>query len=93
TAVAAEWAGLLDVPEVGRESSFFLLGGDSLVATRVIGRLRAAGFPGARVADLFARPVLQHFCESLRPATEAAAAPVPVATPVLVPDPDRAHEP
>ncbi|MCX5034759.1 MULTISPECIES: non-ribosomal peptide synthetase [Streptomyces] len=93
SAVAAEWAELLDVPEVGRESSFFLLGGDSLVATRMIGRLRAAGFPGARVADLFAHPVLRHFCETLRPTTATGAAASPVAAPALVPDPDRAHEP
>ncbi|OMI35640.1 amino acid adenylation domain-containing protein [Streptomyces sparsogenes DSM 40356] len=93
TTVAAEWADLLGVTKVGRESSFFLLGGDSLVATRMIGRLRAAGFPGARVADLFARPVLRHFCETLHPATGTAGRPVPVAASVLVPDPDRAHEP
>ncbi|MFG3373652.1 amino acid adenylation domain-containing protein [Streptomyces tendae] len=94
TAVAAEWADLLGVAEVGRESSFFLLGGDSLVATRMIGRLRAAGFPGARVADLFARPVLRHFCQTLRPATTAADEPPPAtAAPLLVPDPDHAHEP
>ncbi|WP_399896667.1 amino acid adenylation domain-containing protein [Streptomyces sp. BBFR51] len=93
TAVAAEWTDLLDVPEVGRESSFFLLGGDSLVATRMIGRLRAAGFPGARVADLFARPVLQHFCETLHPRAATGAQPVPAPASVLVPDPGRAHEP
>lgn len=93
TAVAAEWAELLDVAEVGRESSFFLLGGDSLVATRMIGRLRAAGFPGARVADLFAHPVLQHFCETLRPTAATEAEPFPVAASALVPDPDHAHEP
>ncbi|MFH9817795.1 amino acid adenylation domain-containing protein [Streptomyces sp. NPDC017230] len=92
-AVAAEWADLLGVAEVGRESSFFLLGGDSLVATRMIGRLRAAGFPGARVADLFARPVLQHFCETLHPATTADDEPAPATPVVLVPDPDHAHEP
>ncbi|MYY19076.1 MULTISPECIES: non-ribosomal peptide synthetase [Streptomyces] len=89
TVVAAVWADLLAVAEVGRESGFFLLGGDSLVATRMIGRLRAAGFPGARVADLFARPVLRDFCGTLRP---AAAAAEPEAA-VLVPDPDHAHEP
>ncbi|MEV8066813.1 amino acid adenylation domain-containing protein [Streptomyces sp. NPDC085995] len=93
SAVAAQWADLLDVPEVGRESSFFLLGGDSLVATRMIGRLRAAGFPGARVADLFARPVLRHFCETLHPRAAADAPSAPAPGPVLVPDPDRAHEP
>ncbi|MFF7144255.1 amino acid adenylation domain-containing protein [Streptomyces nodosus] len=93
TAVAAEWAELLGVAEVGRESSFFLLGGDSLVATRMIGRLHGAGFPGARVADLFARPLLQHFCETLHPATVADDEPAPSTAPVLVPDPDSAHEP
>ncbi|MFE1854899.1 amino acid adenylation domain-containing protein [Streptomyces sp. NPDC059489] len=93
TAVAAEWADLLDVVQVGREGSFFLLGGDSLVATRMIGRLRAAGFPGARVADLFAYPVLQHFCEALCHATTADDEPAPPAAAVLVPDPDHAHEP
>ncbi|MFI9604889.1 amino acid adenylation domain-containing protein [Streptomyces sp. NPDC052043] len=93
TVVAAEWADLLAVADVGRESSFFLLGGDSLVATRMIGRLRAAGFPGARVADLFARPVLQHFCETLHPAPTADDdEPDPATAPVLVPDPDQAHE-
>ncbi|MEU7367158.1 amino acid adenylation domain-containing protein [Streptomyces hygroscopicus] len=93
TAVAAEWAAVLGVADVGRESSFFLLGGDSLVATRMIGRLRAAGFPGARVADLFARPVLQHFCETLHRAATGDHEPAPPPAPVLVPDPDHAHEP
>ncbi|MGC9475350.1 amino acid adenylation domain-containing protein [Streptomyces sp. WG4] len=93
SAVAAEWADLLGVADVGRESSFFLLGGDSLVATRMIGRLRAAGFPGARVADLFARPVLQHFCETLHPTATADEAPAPAPAVPLVPDPDHAHEP
>jgi amino acid adenylation domain-containing protein len=92
TAVADTWADLLDVAEVGRESSFFLLGGDSLIATRMIGRLRATGFPGARVADLFAHPVLQHFCRTLHPATTGAEA-GPAVAPVLEPDPDHAHEP
>ncbi|MFJ3946406.1 amino acid adenylation domain-containing protein [Streptomyces griseoaurantiacus] len=90
SAVAAEWADLLGGAEVGRESGFFLLGGDSLIATRLIGRLRAAGFPDARVADLFAHPVLQDFCATLRPRASDDREPAP---PVLVPDPDRAHEP
>ncbi|MFF2650709.1 amino acid adenylation domain-containing protein [Streptomyces sp. NPDC058045] len=89
-AVAAEWAELLAVAEVGRDSSFFLLGGDSLVATRMIGRLRTAGFPGARVADLFAHPVLRHFCRTLHPATTPGDEP---AVPALLPDPARAHDP
>ncbi|MGW3968836.1 amino acid adenylation domain-containing protein [Streptomyces ardesiacus] len=91
--VAAAWSELLDVTEVGRESSFFLLGGDSLVATRLIGRLRAAGFPGARVADLFARPVLQHFCATLHPAPGTGELSPAAPAHVLTADPDHAHEP
>ncbi|MEU0965082.1 amino acid adenylation domain-containing protein [Streptomyces sp. NPDC005917] len=91
TAVAAEWAALLGVDDIGRESSFFLLGGDSLIATRMIGRLRAAGFTAARVAALFTHPVLQHFCETLHPTTgsdeDEPARPAPV------PDPGHAHDP
>ncbi|MFD8339112.1 amino acid adenylation domain-containing protein [Streptomyces solisilvae] len=91
TAVAAEWAALLGVSGVGRESSFFLLGGDSLIATRMIGRLRAAGLTGARVAALFTHPVLQHFCETLRPSSGTGGG--QPTRPVLLPDPDHAHEP
>src|SRR5690606_35846844 len=44
--VAEAWREILGVPEVGREHDFFALGGDSLLATRLIGRLRAAGLRG-----------------------------------------------
>lgn len=91
TAVAALWAELLDVDVVGREDTFFALGGDSLIATRVIGRLRAAGFQDARVAALFATPVLRDFAATLTlpGETDPNASP----TTVLLPDPEHAHEP
>ncbi|WP_406143470.1 amino acid adenylation domain-containing protein [Streptomyces sp. NBC_01012] len=94
SAVAAEWSALLGVDDVGRESSFFHLGGDSLVATRMIGRLRAAGLTGARVATLFTHPVLRDFCATLRPASAADEDTGDGgARQVLIPDPDHAHEP
>jgi yersiniabactin nonribosomal peptide synthetase len=40
TEIAALWADLLGVPEVGRAQSFFELGGDSLKATRFVEALR-----------------------------------------------------
>jgi acyl-coenzyme A synthetase/AMP-(fatty) acid ligase/acyl carrier protein len=40
TAVAGIWTALLGVPSVGRHQSFFSLGGDSLVATRLVEALR-----------------------------------------------------
>jgi amino acid adenylation domain-containing protein len=42
SAVAEIWADLLDVERVGVEDSFFDLGGNSLLATRIISRVRAA---------------------------------------------------
>ncbi|SCE00958.1 hypothetical protein GA0115246_109321, partial [Streptomyces sp. SolWspMP-sol7th] len=41
--------------------------GDSLLATRVVGRLRAAGFADAGVAALFAAPALRDFAARLAP--------------------------
>nr|WP_228823415.1 non-ribosomal peptide synthetase [Nocardia blacklockiae] len=46
-AVADAFAELLDVAEVGADDEFFALGGNSLLATRAVARLRAA--TGARV--------------------------------------------
>ncbi|MGJ6968544.1 amino acid adenylation domain-containing protein [Streptosporangium sp. G11] len=90
--VAGVWAELLGVRDVGRGDGFFALGGDSLIATRMIGRLRAAGVGGARVAALFANPVLREFCALLTLELEAPG-PDTASAPVLAADPGRAHEP
>ncbi|SCG39727.1 non-ribosomal peptide synthetase [Micromonospora humi] len=66
TALAAVWAELLDVPAVGRTDSFFALGGDSLLATRLLGRMRAAGLAGGQLRQLFAAPTLSGFAAGLR---------------------------
>ncbi|MGW4898181.1 amino acid adenylation domain-containing protein, partial [Kitasatospora sp. NPDC004240] len=42
--IAAIWAQVLGLPQVGVESSFFDLGGDSMRVVRLVGALRAAGF-------------------------------------------------
>ncbi|MGN9841249.1 amino acid adenylation domain-containing protein [Nonomuraea sp. H19] len=85
--VAAVWSELLDVGEVGREHGFFRLGGDSLLATRMVGRLRAAGLSGVSLAELFARPALADFAATLRLGESAGPAAA------LVPDPEHRHEP
>jgi acyl carrier protein len=41
-AIAAIWEGLLHRERVGAEDNFFDLGGDSLLATQVVSRVRAA---------------------------------------------------
>lgn len=54
-AVAEVFAEVLDAEEVGRDHSFFELGGDSLSATRVIARLG----PGISLVELFTNPTVR----------------------------------
>lgn len=65
TTLAQVWSELLGTPDLGRDDDFFALGGDSLLATRVIAALRTRDVGGARVAQLFARPRLADFAATL----------------------------
>ncbi|KZB84009.1 non-ribosomal peptide synthetase [Amycolatopsis regifaucium] len=85
--VAAAWAEILPVSEIGREHDFFVLGGDSLLATRLIGRLRSEGLTGVSLSALFAAPVLADFAASLQLDKSV------VDRGVLVADPENRHEP
>ncbi|WP_211090202.1 non-ribosomal peptide synthetase [Pseudothauera nasutitermitis] len=64
-AVAALWRDLLKVPEIHRDSHFFQLGGDSLLATRLIGELSRRGH-AAGLGDLFDFPTLAAFAATVR---------------------------
>lgn len=67
TALAAVWAEILDQPHVGRDDDFFLLGGDSLRATRIVERLCRDGLTPtpAPLRLLFANPTLAGFAAGL----------------------------
>jgi non-ribosomal peptide synthase protein (TIGR01720 family) len=67
-ALVAIWAELLRLPEVGIHDDFFDLGGDSLLAMRVIARAAQVGV-AVTARDLAARPTVAQLC--------ADAAPVP----------------
>ncbi|GLY51401.1 non-ribosomal peptide synthetase [Lentzea sp. NBRC 102530] len=84
--VAAVWSDLLGVPVTGREQNFFQLGGDSLLATRLVGRLAAAGLADVALAKLFGNPVLADFAATLTTGETAVLAPV-------VADPAHRFEP
>ncbi|MBY6568212.1 non-ribosomal peptide synthase/polyketide synthase, partial [Rhodococcus sp. BP-154] len=57
--IADVFAELLDGRRVGIDDSFFDLGGNSLVATRVVARLNAELGTGLRVLDLFEAPTIE----------------------------------
>ncbi|WDU65426.1 non-ribosomal peptide synthase/polyketide synthase [Pseudomonas poae] len=63
--VAAIWAEVLDVPQVGLDDHFFELGGHSLLATRVVSRVRQALALEVALKTLFEQPLLGDFVRAL----------------------------
>lgn len=83
--VSDVWAELLELPEVRRGDNFFLAGGDSIVATRMLARLREHGIDVA-LNRLLDRPVLAEFADGLTSGTAETAV-------VLAADPEHRHDP
>ncbi|MBQ0972877.1 FkbM family methyltransferase [Streptomyces sp. RK31] len=71
-AVAALWSEILGRP-VAPGQHFFLSGGTSLSAARVVSRLRRSGHPQLSVRALFDHPVLDAFCAALTRSQEDTA--------------------
>ncbi|HEX6202571.1 MAG TPA: amino acid adenylation domain-containing protein, partial [Thermoanaerobaculia bacterium] len=72
-ALAAAWAEVLGVDRVGRQDSFFDLGGDSLSALRAAARLREAAGVELPLAELFTTPtiaILAHRLDGARQESE-----------------------
>ncbi len=63
--VAAIWADVLEVPQVGLDDHFFELGGHSLLATRVVSRVRQVLALEVALKTLFEQPVLGDFVRAL----------------------------
>ncbi|HEX9938383.1 MAG TPA: amino acid adenylation domain-containing protein, partial [Longimicrobium sp.] len=70
------WAEVLGVERVGRWDSFFEVGGHSLLAVKVISRVRQALQVEVALNELFARPVLADFARALETATRAELPPI-----------------
>ncbi len=68
--LAQAWQVLLDLPAVGRESHFFELGGDSLLATRLVNWLHDAGYQ-LPLHQVFAEPILYLQALALQPIGQA----------------------
>ena len=72
-ALATQWSQLLNITELYQDSDFFQLGGNSLLATRLIGTLSQNGYT-AHLNDLFATPSLKAFAATLTVAEQACQA-------------------
>jgi amino acid adenylation domain-containing protein len=77
TALAALWAEVLKLEQVGRHDNFFEIGGHSLLAVRVITRLQQEYGAALPLIDLFAFPVLCDFARRVETAEESALSPIP----------------
>ncbi|WP_284368783.1 non-ribosomal peptide synthetase, partial [Pseudomonas putida] len=71
--VAAIWAQVLNVEQVGLTDSFFELGGHSLLATQVVSRIRQALDIELPLRALFEAPVLAEFTAGLAGAARSSA--------------------
>lgn len=76
--VAELWQSLLSRP-VARHHDFFELGGDSLMATRMVAQLNRRGIARANLQDLFSHSTLSDFCAHLQAATSGEDNPIPFA--------------
>ncbi|MFD7841295.1 condensation domain-containing protein, partial [Streptomyces sp. NPDC059761] len=92
--IAAVWAEVLGLEQVGVEDSFFDLGGDSIRAVALVGALRNTGFDVA-VRDVFAARTVAALGELLegRGATTESTAPTSVERFALISAADRAKLP
>jgi aryl carrier-like protein len=64
-ALAAIWKEVLGISRVGINDSFFALGGDSITAMRIIGRVRTFWKRDIPVRTLFEKPTIEEFAEVL----------------------------
>lgn len=76
-AVAAVWHGLLHVENLGREDNFFQLGGHSLMAVRLVSRLREHCGVEVSLRDVFAHPTLEAIAALIEHRPAVAALEIP----------------
>ncbi|GHG93821.1 non-ribosomal peptide synthetase/type I polyketide synthase [Streptomyces lanatus] len=89
--VAAVLSDLLGIPGVEATANFFQLGGHSLLAAQVVTRIRRACGVELPLRTFVADPTVRGIAAAVRASrTDDTAA---EALPVVVPDPDHAHEP
>nr|UNQ78295.1 non-ribosomal peptide synthetase [Microbispora sp.] len=83
--LCAVFAEVLGVPQVGVDDDFFKLGGDSLLATRVVTRVRAALNAEISVREVFETPTVARLAERLGTAGGARTGIVAAVRPQRIP--------
>ncbi|GAB4192313.1 MAG: hypothetical protein OHK0022_06400 [Roseiflexaceae bacterium] len=76
-ALAAIWADLLDIPQIGLHDHFFDLGGHSLLATRLMSRVRDSFLVELPLATLFEAPTVAQLAARIDAARAQHAPEVP----------------
>ena len=66
TALAALWSELLGITDIGRRDDFFVIGGHSLLAARLVARLRERLGVEVTLRQVFETPALADLAEALR---------------------------
>ncbi|MCA8093728.1 amino acid adenylation domain-containing protein [Burkholderia anthina] len=91
--IAGLWRTLLAQPSISRTDHFFRLGGDSLLATRLVAQLQRDGWAADEpLRRLFAKPVLADFAAIWRQSGVSVGQRPAVAV-ALHPAPEHRHEP
>jgi amino acid adenylation domain-containing protein len=88
--LAQIWCEILGLPEIGVETSFFSIGGDSLLAVKLAARTRAL-WPAFKLRDLFEFPTIRQIAAKLSGTIAEAPAAAPAAA--IEPDPARDFDP
>ncbi|WP_416520576.1 amino acid adenylation domain-containing protein [Streptomyces achromogenes] len=72
--LATIWAETLGVERIGTRNDFFALGGDSILAMRIVARARAKGLR-VSTADVFNHPTVEALADAATPLDEIPAVP------------------
>ncbi|WP_304951795.1 condensation domain-containing protein, partial [Xanthomonas sp. LMG 8992] len=81
--LAEAWCRLLGRERIGRHDQFFALGGNSLLAVRLLSRIEAACGVRLSLAEVFAHPTLRELAQAVtRHQTGVATAALPAIVPV-----------